>query len=236
MPDPKLDPEICEAIEYLPDGELDAIAGNDPAQVMRFFSFARRLYRTTSEQVSGLHHVPMGPVILVANQAGQFPMDSVCIAVASLLYASPPRLLRLLRPGSWRFPVPSILTQAGITPVGEVAGATLLREGHALLSFPEGLITPGKLTRESRRLMPFALEPFRLAIHTQATLVPVAVQAVVPLAGALNYFPLPARVRLTVGEPIAALGDERPDGLAAALQARIQRLLGGGPPLLTRGG
>jgi len=233
--DQRIDLEISEAIDYLPDGELSAMPGNDPAQLLRFFSFARKLYRSTCEHASGLHHLPMGPIVLVANQAGQFPLDAISIAVASLLYASPPRLLRLLRPGSARFPIPAALTQAGITPVGEVAGATLLREGHALLSFPEGLVTPSKLTRESRRLLPFSLEPFRLAIHTQATLVPVAVQAVVPLLGALNYFPLPARVRVTVGEPIAALGDERPEGLAAALQARIQRLLGGGPPLLSSG-
>ncbi len=233
--DQRIDLEISEAIDYLPDGELSAMPGNDPAQLLRFFSFARKLYRSTCEHASGLHHLPMGPIVLVANQAGQFPLDAITIAVSSLLYASPPRLLRLLRPGSARFPIPAVLTQAGITPVGEVAGATLLREGHALLSFPEGLVTPSKLARESRRLLPFSLEPFRLAIHTRATLVPVAVQAVVPLLGALNYFPLPARVRVTVGEPIASLGDERPEGLAAALQARIQRLLGGGPPLLSSG-
>lgn len=234
-PEPAVDPEIAEAIEYLPDGEFEAMPGLDEEQALRFFSFARRLYRRSCDQATGLHHLPMGPVILVANQAGQFPFDAISIAVASLLYASPPRLLRLLRPGSSRFPIPAALTQAGITPVTEVAGSTLLREGHALLSFPEGLLTPSKITRDRSRLLPFALEPFRLAIHHKATLVPVAVQAVVPLLGAVNFFPLPSRLRITVGEPIEALGDERPDGLAAALQARIQRLLHGGPPLLGRG-
>lgn len=232
--DSGIDPEIAEAIDYLPDGEFEAMPGLDPSQTLRFFSLARKVYRRTCEQATGLHHLPMGPVILVANQAGQFPLDAVSIAVASLLYASPPRMLRLLRPGSSRFPIPAALTEAGITPVTEVAASTLLREGHALLSFPEGLITPSKIARDRSRLLPFALEPFRLAIHHKATLVPVAVQAVVPLMGAVNFFPLPARVRITVGDPIEALGDERPEGLAAALQARVQRLLNGGPLLLGR--
>jgi hypothetical protein len=233
--DPRIDSEISEALEYLPEGELEAMPGNDAVQLARFFSFARRLYRTSCERATGLHQLPMGPIVVVANQAGQFPNDAISIAISALLYANPPRLLRLLRPGSSRFPIPSILTQAGITPVGEVAGATLLREGHALLSFPEGLLTPEKMTREKGRLMPFALEPFRLAIQTKATLVPVAVQAVVPLLGVVNYFPLLARVRLTVGEPIESLGDESPEGLAAALRARIGGMLGNGPAQLSSG-
>ncbi|MCS6902383.1 MAG: hypothetical protein RMJ98_12705 [Myxococcales bacterium] len=233
--EPAVDPEIAEAIDSLPDGEFEAMPGLNPEQTLRFFSLARKVYRRTCEQATGLHHLPMGPILVVANQAGQFPLDAISIAIASLLYASPPRLLRLLRPGSSRFPVPAALTEAGITPVTEVAGSTLLREGHALLSFPEGLLTPSKIARDRNRLLPFALEPFRLAIQHRATLVPVAVQAIVPLLGTVNFFPLPSRLKITVGEPIAALGDERPEGLAASLQARVQRLLHGGPPLLERG-
>lgn len=232
--DSGIDPEIAEAVEYLPDGELDAMPGLNTNQTLRFFSLARKIYRRTCEETLGLHHLPMGPIILVANQAGQFPLDAISLAVASLLYASPPRLLRLLRPGSSRFPIPTALTEAGITPVTEVAGSTLLREGHALLSFPEGLITPSKILRDRSRLLPFGLEPFRLAIQHRATLVPVAVHAVVPLMGAVPFFPLPSRIRLTIGEPIESLGDERPEGLAAALQARVQRLLNGGPLQLGR--
>ncbi|MCU0655577.1 MAG: hypothetical protein MUF64_09885 [Polyangiaceae bacterium] len=231
-PDDGIDPEIAEAFDYLPDGELEAMPGLSLSQTTRFFSLARKVYRRTCDQALGLHHLPMGPVILVANQAGQFPFDAISIAVASLLYASPPRLLRLLRPGSGRFPIPAALTEAGITPVTEVAGSTLLREGHALLSFPEGLLTPSKIVRDRSRLLPFALEPFRLAIQHKATLVPVAVQAIIPVLGPVPFFPLPSRLLITLGQPIESLGDERPDGLAAALQARIQRMLHAGPPLL----
>lgn len=233
---PDLDPEIAEAIDDLPEGELDALPGTDGAQVRRFFSVARRLHRASCLEVTGTHHIPMGPIVLVANQSGQFPLDALSLALSSLLYASPPRLLRLLRPAGSSDVVSSLLAKAGVNLplVYEAGGAALLREGHALLTFPEGLVSPSKLTREPGRLLPFALSPFQLAIATRAALVPVAVRPEVRLIGSVSYFPLPTRFRLVFGEPIVALGDETPAGLAAAVQARVQRLATGGLPALGR--
>ena len=137
---PDLDPEIVEALDDLPEGELTAHPGLEPGQARRVLSLARRLHRASCIEVTGVHHLPMGPAVLVANQSGQFPLDALSIVMAALLYASPPRLLRLLRPGGGSSStVTSLLARAGVNlpVVYEAGGAALLRDGHALLTFPE---------------------------------------------------------------------------------------------------
>src|SRR5579883_3533658 len=92
-----VDPEVARAIDAVPIrvNELGYDPwGFSPAQAKLYYSLARQAYRYFRPEIRGIDRLPPGRVLIVPNHSGQLPFDGVVIAVACLLEARPPRLVR----------------------------------------------------------------------------------------------------------------------------------------------
>ncbi len=195
------------------------------------FSLAKRAYAYFRPEVTGLVHIPDGRCLVVPNHSGQLPFDGLVIAVAALLHAERPRLLRAMAE-RW-FPtlpwVNEAFSRAGVTVGDPINCRNLLLDDQAILVFPEGARGSGKPWRDRYRLRRFGRGFMRLALQTSSPIVPVSVvgaeesivslwdfkwlarrlgvpyipvSPLLPLLGPLAYVPLPTRFYVDVGEPL----------------------------------
>jgi 1-acyl-sn-glycerol-3-phosphate acyltransferase len=193
----------------------------------------------------GIDKVPTGRVILVANHSGQLPLDGAMIEVAMLTEADPPRIARAMA-DKWVPTLPYVSTF--MARCGQVVGTPencirLLENDEAILVFPEGTRGLNKLYSQRYQLADFGLGFLRLALETNAPIVPVGVvgaedQAralvdVKPLAKLLKMpafpltptivpFPLPARYHLHFGDPMRFTG--RPDDDDSELDRKVKQV------------
>ncbi|AKT41154.1 lysophospholipid acyltransferase family protein [Chondromyces crocatus] len=229
------DPEIERALSSLPNlvNPLGFDAwGFCPREAARYYVLARRIHDYFRTEVHGIDRIPEGRVLLVPNHAGQLPLDGIVIAVACLLRAGRPRLVRAMIE-RW-FPklpyVNEILTRSGAVLGDPVNCVNLLEDDQAILVFPEGVAGSGKTFDERYRLKPFGRGFMRLALKTRTPIVPVAVigseesipsvhnlasiakvlgmpylpvSPFLPLLGLFAYFPLPVRFSVYFGEPMS---------------------------------
>jgi 1-acyl-sn-glycerol-3-phosphate acyltransferase len=196
-------------------------------------------------QTSGIEKVPAGRVLLVSNHSGQIPLDGAMIAIAMLIEGNPPRAIRSMVE-KWVPTLPWVSTF--MARCGQVVGTPqncirLLRAEEAILVFPEGVRGLNKLFRQRYQLASFGQGFMRLALETNAPIVPVAVvgaeeQApalwnLEPLARALKMpavpitptilpLPLPARYHIQFGDPMRFTG--RPDDDDAELERKVSQV------------
>jgi 1-acyl-sn-glycerol-3-phosphate acyltransferase len=231
--------------EIAPDG-VDPF-GWDP-EYSRFVialaaALSRSYFRTI---VSGIEHLPRGRVLLVANHSGQLPIDGMIIAISVFLEANPPRVVRAMVE-KWSQTVPFVSTF--FAKCGQVVGVPenarrLLERRQALLIFPEGIRGLSKTIRHRYELADFGLGFMRLALETDAPIVPVAVIGaeeqyisvanIKSLAKMLRIpafpvipqlllpggqLPLPTRYRLYFGEPLRFRGD--PDDDDSVIEEKV---------------
>lgn len=226
--------------------------GMDPKSVRKALLGAAFLYKIYFRCLTrGIENVPKeGPVILVANHAGQIPIDAVMILAAILLEGDPPRITRSLA-DRWVPSLPFISTmysRVGVT-VGTTENAELLlARNEALLVFPEGMKAITKTIDQAYQLQDFGLGFMRLALSTKAPVVPIAVvgseeqyptlynlKSVAKLLGipsvpiwaqlaipVLGMLPLPVRYHIDFGEPMTFEGD--PDDEDAVIQVQVSRV------------
>jgi len=191
----------------------------------------RKYFRT---EVHGIDNVPTGRVLLVANHAGQLPLDGALIAAAMFMDAEPPRIVRAMVE-KWAVGLPFVSML--FARVGQVTGVPenatrLLQQGEALLVFPEGVRGVAKTFEHRYQLADFGSGFMRLAIETETPIVPVAVvgaeeqyisvanfDALAKVLGMPAFpivpqllvpggqLPLPTRYRLWFGEPMRFVGD-----------------------------
>jgi len=246
------------------DRRLDAISaavgeegvdpfGMDPTALRASAVAAAFMYKVYFRcQTRGVENIPAGPVILVANHAGQLPIDGVMITSAMLLEGETPRLGRSMVD----FWVPTLpFVSVFFSRVGVVLGTPenaqrLLSRGEALLTFPEGIAGITKTVDQAYELQRFGLGFMRLALATGAPVVPVAVvgseeqyPTLYNLKGAgkllglpalpiwvqmivpgLGLLPLPVKYRLAFGEPMRFQGD--PDDADAAIEELVDQVRG----------
>ena len=89
-----LDARLSAASSSVGEGGVDPF-GLDPTALKRTAIGAAFLYKVYFRCLSqGLSNVPEGKAILVANHAGQIPIDAVMITTALLLDRDPPRFVR----------------------------------------------------------------------------------------------------------------------------------------------
>jgi 1-acyl-sn-glycerol-3-phosphate acyltransferase len=151
---------------------LDADTAKYAIMVCSFFY--RSYFRA---EVHGIHHVPKGRVLLIANHSGQVPIDGAIIGSALFFDAEPPRVIRAMVE-KWSQTLPFVSTF--FSRVGQVVGVPenarrLLEMEEALLVFPEGTRGISKPFTRRYQLEDFGLGFMRLAIDTQTPIVPVAV-------------------------------------------------------------
>lgn len=225
--------------------------GMDPKSVHQAAVVCAFLYRIYFRCLSrGLENVPEGPVILVANHAGQLPIDGVMISVGMMLDRTSPRLVRAMV-DNW---VPSLpFVSTFFSRVGMAVGVSenavrLLDRGEVLLTFPEGMHGISKTVDEAYKLQDFSLGFMRLALSSKTPIVPVAVvgseeqyptlynlKGVGKLLGLpavpiwaqiiipfVGLLPLPVRYRLHFGEPMTFEGD--PDDEDAAIGLKVNQV------------
>lgn len=196
-------------------------------------------------EVQGLEHLPEGRMLLIANHAGQVPVDGLVIGAAMMLDADPPRFPRsMVEKWSAQLPFVSVL----FPRMGQVVGSPenarrLLQQGECLLVFPEGARGISKTFEHRYQLVNFGLGFMRLALETDTPIVPVSVIGseeqfpsianIKPLAKLFGMpafplipqlflglpLPLPVKYRLQFGKPLRFEGD--PDDDDAVIEEKV---------------
>jgi 1-acyl-sn-glycerol-3-phosphate acyltransferase len=214
-----------------------------------FFRFMyRRWWRV---QAVGAERVPShGPALLVANHAGILPWDATMMATALLQHHPLPRHPRFLVL-DWAFQLPFVsvaIRKVGGVPASPYNALRLLRHGHLVAVFPEGVKGAGKPFRERYRLARFGRGGFvEIALRAGAPIVPCAVVGseeiypklgeapllsrlvgapyipitpTFPWLGPLGAIPLPSRWRIEFGEPVdlSSYGPDAADDRALVLE------------------
>lgn len=182
-------------------------------------------------ETHGIHNVPRGRVLLIANHGGQIAIDAAMIATAMVLDGDPPRIVRGM--GEYWLPtVPfvSILMHRTGSVVGTRHNCVqLLENEECVVAFPEGIRGMNKTIWQRYQLQEFGQGFVRLALETHTPIVPVAVVGAEeqypglanleglgrlfgmpafpitptwPLLGAAGAIPLPTKYRIYFGEPL----------------------------------
>ena len=231
--------------DLAPDG-VDPF-GWDPDYARYAIAFATTLSRSYFRTVvSGIENLPKGRVLIVANHAGQIPLDGIIIAISVFLEGNPPRVVRAMVE-KWSQTLPFVSTF--FAKCGQVVGVPenatrLLERDEALLVFPEGTRGLSKTFAHRYELADFGLGFMRLALETDTPIVPLAVigaeeqylsvanlRSVAKLLH-VPYFPvipqlfipggqlpLPTRYRLKFGEPLYFRGD--PDDDDSVIEEKV---------------
>ena len=158
---------------------------------------ARILFRPT---VSGLENIPLKGPVLIA------PIHRSNLDFAFTLFISPRKVFFMAKDGIFKFaPLGRLLVHLGAFPVHRDATADrdsmnsaqeVLRQGQALVLFPEGT------RKEGRLVAPLQDGAMFIAARTGATVVPVGIAGsdrALPLGA---KFPRPVRIRIVIGTPI----------------------------------
>ncbi len=229
-----VDPEIEAAFQRL-SLELNELGydawGFHPEKAKMLYSIARRIFDYFRPRIEGIENIPDGRVLLVPNHSGQLPLDGLVIAVACMLRADPPRLVRAMAE-RWFPTLPFVNTafsRSGVVVGDPVNCYNLLAADNAILVFPEGARGSGKTWDHRYRLVKFGRGFMRLALQAEAPIVPISVvgaeesiislydakpiarmlgmpyapiHPLLPILGLLAYLPLPSRFYLDFGKPM----------------------------------
>jgi 1-acyl-sn-glycerol-3-phosphate acyltransferase len=228
------DEDVVRAIDQMV-GSVNEVGfdawGFSPDHAKVLYTIAKRVYDYFRPEVFGIENLPPGRMLIVPNHSGQIPFDGVVIAVATLLHAKPPRVLRAMVE-RW-FPkmpfINEIFARGGAVLGAPINCRNLLLDEQAILVFPEGARGSGKVFRDRYKLVQFGRGFMRLALQTNTPIVPTAViggeEAVIsvhsskvlarlinapyfpispflPILGPLAYFPLPVKFRVHFGKPM----------------------------------
>jgi 1-acyl-sn-glycerol-3-phosphate acyltransferase len=229
-------PEMVAAIDAVPTGVTGYDPwGFNPEQSKTLYSLAYWIYRYFRPLIRGIENLPPGRVLIVPNHSGQLPFDGLVVAVACLLHARPPRLVRAMAE-RWFPTLPFVnlaFARSGVVTGDPINCRNLLAAGNAILVFPEGATGCGKVWSQRYRLTRFGRGFMRLALQTETPIVPVSVvgaeesiislydlrplarllrapyvpvPALLPLLGPAAYLPLPTRFHVDFGEPLRFSG------------------------------
>jgi len=233
-----IEPEVARAIDSIPN-KLNSLGFDDwglnPEEAKLYYSLAHKIYQYFRPSIHGIAHLPAGRVLVVPNHSGQFPFDGLVVAVACLLQAAPPRLVRAMA-DFWVPTLPfinEVYARCGVTVGDPINCRNLLEEENAILVFPEGTRGSGKVWKDRYKLARFGRGFMRLALQTGAPVVPVAVvgaeESIVsvydskvlakllkmpyapispwlPILGPLAYLPMPVKFHVYFGEPLTFKG------------------------------
>ena len=219
-------------------GEVDEF-GMDPVSLRHMRPFLDFLMdRYWRVDVIGLDRLPNGqPSLLVANRSGLLPYDSVMLshAIERWRGAARPRFLVADWLITLPFAQPYLARIGGVRACRENADR-LLRTGHSVIVFPEGVKGAAKVFADRYRLKRFGRGGvIRAAVENRVPLVPVGivgpeeahpvlfkaytparalglpflpVTPTFPWLGPLGLLPLPTKWIIKLGEPIPLDGLE----------------------------
>lgn len=244
----RLAPEALADLEEEVDTKLERLSasvgefgydpwGFSPAALRNPLLLLAALYRYyVRVEMEGVQNFPAGRFLMIANHAGQLPLDGAMLITGSILEPETPRLLRAMAE-YWVPTLPFISTLGA--RLGSVVGTRqncedLLRRDEAVIAFPEGTRGLNKTWDKRYQLQRFGLGFMRLALATDTPILPAVVvgseeQApaladlaplarllgapafpltpTFPLLGPLGLLPLPVKYRVTVGPPMQFTGN-----------------------------
>ena len=247
--------EMERRIQHLLDGHnfnehgVDPF-GAEPAYMREVVPAVEFMYRVYFRgEAHGVQNVPEGRCLIIANHSGQLPFDGMMLGAALLLERDPPRMMRAMVE---KF-VPTIpFFGTFCVRCGQVTGLPsncrrLLEADEAVAVFPEGARGISKPFSQRYQMTQFGHGFMRLALESNAPIVPVAVvgaeeqvinlanvtwlarligapsfplPALLPLLGPLSMWPMPVKYRIYFGEPMYFEGD--PNDEETLMSKRVQ--------------
>lgn len=218
------------------------------------FTILGWLYRKYFDvHVFGLENVPDGRAMTVGNHSGGWALDGLMTATALFLDREPPRLAQgMAEKFMNRIPLLSVLTQRAGSFTGLPENAIHLLENERLLMvYPEGARGTEKLYPQRYSLVDFGTGFLRLALRTNAPVIPVAfigggdaiptmvnLYAVarrfgvpyIPITPWVVALPRPTTLQIYFGEPMRFDGQGNEEdhvmvGWVQEVKARIQALI-----------
>jgi 1-acyl-sn-glycerol-3-phosphate acyltransferase len=253
--DSQLDPSFLQKLMAVPTRQNEY--GYDPFGFNRDEAkiavvLTKWLYRYYFRvETSGIENIPSGRVLLVANHSGQLPFDGWAIGGSLLFDLDPPRMTRSMIE---RF-VPTLpFVSYYLSRWGQIVGTPenclrLLEDEEVVLVFPEGSRGVSKPFSKRYQLQTFGHGFMRLALETEAPIVPVAVIGAEEQAPAVNIeplaklfhapafplmpippffpiLPLPTKYRIHFGTPLTFRGDpDQDDEELQPLVAQVRRTI-----------
>jgi 1-acyl-sn-glycerol-3-phosphate acyltransferase len=251
----RIDQQVTLAVDRLelPFNRL----GFDPYGVSRFhlrvgMTALAALYRYYfSVEARGVEHVPpRGRAMLVGNHSGGIAIDASMVLTACMLEMDPPRLAEgMIEKFLGRFPFAS----EWFARMGQFAGVPenaerLLEDERLVMVFPEGARGTAKLFRERYSLVDFGSGFMRLALKTNAPIVPVAVLGggeafptivnayelgrligvpYIPITAYGVPLPLPAKIEIEFGAPMRFVGTgNEDDDVVFGYVERVKEVIG----------
>ena len=159
---------------------------------------ARGLFRIRFE---GVGHVPRtGPVVITPNHTSF--MDPILVTIPvhrALHYMALEPFFRVRGLGAlMRWARAFAIQEGEADSLGVRRALRLLKQGEPLVIFPEGARSP------DGRLQPFHPGAFRLALATEAPVVPVTILGAFEAWPAQRRLPRPGRITITYHAPLDA--------------------------------
>lgn len=173
-------------------------------------------------RVHGKEHVQDKPYMVVSNHTGQVPIDGMLICTAFATEIESPRILRpLVDRFLTSLPFLGRWSSEGGAVLGDRHNClNLLNRGESVLIFPEGVKGIAKSTKDHYKLQPFTRGFLRMALASNAEILPLAVVGaeeffpyvlhikklarflkVPALPLSANLIPLPSPIDIYIGEP-----------------------------------
>ena len=229
-----VDPEVAARFDRIPNALNERGYdqwGFNPESAKIYYTIGRLLYRYFRPKVYGIENIPAGRVLLVPNHSGQLPFDGMVLAMACLMEAEPPRIVRAMAE-RWFPTLPFVnlaFSRSGVVVGDPINCRNLLEADNAILVFPEGARGCGKPWAQRYQLERFGRGFMRLALQTNTPIVPIGVVGAeesipsmfnaklladllgapyvpvpphLPLLGPLAYLPLPTKFHIHFGKPM----------------------------------
>lgn len=202
-------------------------------------------------ETRNIHHVPDGRALIIANHAGQIPIDGFMLGTALMLDRDPPRICRAMVE-RW---VPTLPFFSVLLPrIGQVMGTPencriLLDNEEMIPVFPEGSRGISKTFFHRYQLESFGLGFMRLALENNTPIVPCAIigseeqqpsfynvkslakmfgmpafplTPTFPWMTPLGILPYPVKYYLEFGEPMYFEGDPNDDD--EVIEGKVKRV------------
>jgi len=229
-----VDPDVERAFDSL-EHKVNELGydpwGFHPEKAKAYYSIGRQVYRYFRPVVHGAENIPKGRVLIVPNHSGQLPFDGIVVGIACLLDSPTPRIVRAMAE-RWISTIPyvnELFSRSGVALGDPINCRNLLEAENAILVFPEGARGCGKLWKDRYNLTHFGRGFMRLALQTNAPIVPVSVvgaeesiisihnakslaklagapyfpiSPLLPILGPLAYMPMPTQFHITFGKPM----------------------------------